>query len=197
LGGVAALVAGFYLLVGWMLILNNSVRVPTRVSAPLQILILASPRVTHPVRLLSEPPKIMVTLIRIPMPVGVVDDEPPPQPNVMAITVPSADQARPIHPAAEMIAESVEWDSGPLSQKCALSFPQIAQHLMAARPLILLVLVEEDGRPSQTRIIQSSGDELRDKTVDACVLSRGEYEPTVVDGRATASWQRIRWLHRN
>jgi hypothetical protein len=178
-----------------MLTLNAPIRVPPPASAPLEVMFFLSPG-THRVQLLFDPPMEMVTTIRVPMPPSVAAEEPPPPPNSMAITIPGPDKVRPIHPAAELIVERTEWDSGTLSQACARSFPQVARLLVGEGSLTLLVRVEVDGRASQTQIVQSSGDVLRDTTVDACVLSHGEFEPTLVEGQSAASWQRIHWAHR-
>ena len=166
------------------------------ISEPLEVMFYLSPE-SHTLTLRLDPPAKLVTIIKASLPTSIdVEDSPSPS-NIMAITVPSADQARPQRPLAAVIIEKTEWDTGILSQACARAFPQIARYLVGTPSLTLQVRVEEDGRVSESRVIMSSGDSLRDSVVDSCVLSHGEYEPQLVEGHAIASWQRIRWIHQD
>ena len=169
---------------------------PRSESSPLEIVYLFRPD-TRPPRLSFELRKPLVIPIRAPLPRSVIAEEPLlPTPSSLAITVPRSDEVRPTHAAAEIFVEKTEWDSGELGQTCARTFPQVARLLVGEGSVVLLALVEEDGRPSQTQVVQSSGDALRDQSVNACVLSFGKFEPALVKGRATASWERIHWTHR-
>jgi Gram-negative bacterial TonB protein C-terminal len=192
---VASMVVSLHVLVGQFLIRDDKIRAIQQSSPPLEITFLLSPD-SDQVSLLLDPPKLFVTKIHPSTPPGVAISEASLQvPSSVAITIPGPGQPRPEHPAAPPLIERIEWDSGALSHACARTFPQVASFLVGVGSVTLLALVEEDGHPSQTKVVMSSGDALRDKAVDGCVLSLGEFEPASVGGRPTASWQRIHWAH--
>jgi len=194
LWAVAVLVAVFHLLSGWVLMRNDLSRVSHSTLEPLELLSFLSID-SKPVRLAIDMPAPIQTRIQVSMPIAVIVGQPLPPPNFMAITVPGTDQVRPIHLPVAVLLEKTEWDSGVLSQSCARAFPQAAHYLVGEGSAALQVFVEEDGRISQTRLVQSSGDESRDQTISACVLLYGEYEPVRAAGVATATWQRVNWIH--
>jgi hypothetical protein len=192
--GVAFLVASVHLLAGWVLLQNGVILDSRPTSEPVELLSLLSPQ-SKPIRLQIDLPMKIATRIQASVPTGVSIEEPPQPLDTMAITVPNAVRDRPIRPPAAEVPEITEWDSGQLSQSCARFFPQVARYLVGEGSATLQVLVEQDGRISQTRLVQSSGDESRDATIKACVLLHGEYTPSREAGVAVASWYRVHWNH--
>jgi hypothetical protein len=191
--GIACAVAGLHLLVGRTLLLNPPITHLQTPSSFLEIAYLVPPEARK--RLSFELPKALVAPIRVSMPRDLVIEADQPPPNSVAITVPSTDQMRPTTPHVEMIVDRTERDSGALSQACARAFPPVARLLVGQNAIVLLARVTEYGAPSETTVVESSGDATRDETVNACVRTHGEFPPSLVDGRPVASWQRIHWVH--
>ena len=192
---VALVVASVHLLLACGLSLRPTARFSQPAPTGVEVFFVSTPNVQTKRWALDVPLKIK-TRISVQLPHFEVAQEVLSPPQSMAITIPVADKARPVHPAAPITPDLTEWDAGLLSQSCARSFSAVAGYLTGESSLMLQIFVEEDGRVSRATVAQSSGDELRDATIRACVLTHGEFQPTLVEGRPVASWQRLHWAHR-
>lgn len=84
-------------------------------------------------------------------------------------------------------------DLADLQQRCAAADPGTLRELNSPLPIALLVRVEADGRPSEVRTTSRLFNADIGKAVRACVLSKAEFEPALIDGKPTASWVRVEW----
>jgi hypothetical protein len=84
-------------------------------------------------------------------------------------------------------------DLADLQRRCAAADPGTLRELNSPLPIALLVRVEADGRPSEVRTTSRLFNADIGKAVRACVLSKAEFEPALIDGKPTASWVRVEW----
>jgi protein TonB len=85
------------------------------------------------------------------------------------------------------------FDPRALSAACARAYPDTAPDLDIEGTVILMVKVEPTGRPSELKVVRSSGAASLDEAVGACVMSLGSFPPASVNGRAVASWRQLTW----
>jgi protein TonB len=72
-----------------------------------------------------------------------------------------------------------------------LRFPAQAIRAHMEGTVLLLVLVDEHGKPVQVKVEQSSGYPLLDKSAREQVLSAWQFQPAVIDGHAVKAWARV------
>jgi hypothetical protein len=191
----AIFVVGFHLLLLSKLTSGHIALPAADASIPLQVSLLSAATQNQSLRF-DGPIRFSIRVNAPTKPVEVSEAPEPPPPNVIAITVPAnAENIQPRPQSAPAVRELRESDIGPLSKTCGRLFPQLAQYLLVQTDVLLRVHVEEDGRPSETAVLRSSGDELHDNAIGQCVLLQGKYEPERRDGQAIASWQKIQWNH--
>lgn len=80
-----------------------------------------------------------------------------------------------------------------IAEDCESFYPAEARRAGQEGLVGLLVAVGDNGRLTGIKVETSSGIASLDVAAAACVAAHGEFEPTVVDGRPVASWQRLRW----
>ena len=80
-----------------------------------------------------------------------------------------------------------------LAEDCESFYPAEARRAGQEGLVGLLLAVADNGRLTGVKVETSSGVESLDVAAAACVAAHGEFEPVQVDGRAVASWQRLRW----
>lgn len=117
---------------------------------------------------------------------------PPPAP---AFTDDGSAPAGPIAPPSPEPSVSVAPPGPPeatLAYRAApLNFPAIAVRQHMHGTVLLRVLVDEEGKPIQVEMEQSSGYALLDRSARDQVLSKWRFQPAIVDGRATKAWARV------
>jgi TonB family protein len=98
-------------------------------------------------------------------------------------------------PSSEITDSVVDayFDSRPLSLACARAYPDSAPDLGIPGSVTLLVRVEPSGRPSELKVVVSSGAPSLDEAASGCLMALGALRPTIVSGRAVSGWQRIVW----
>lgn len=72
-----------------------------------------------------------------------------------------------------------------------LSFPPIAIRQKMHGTVLLRVLVDEDGKPIQVELEQSSGYALLDRSAREQVLGKWHFQPATVDGKPAKAWARV------
>lgn len=76
-------------------------------------------------------------------------------------------------------------------RRAPLSFPAQAVRQRMHGTVLLRVLVDEQGKPIEVRIEQSSGFALLDRSARAQVLDGWSFQPAMVDGKAVRAWARV------
>ncbi|TBR40500.1 MULTISPECIES: energy transducer TonB [Dyella] len=72
-----------------------------------------------------------------------------------------------------------------------LTFPPIAIRQRMHGTVVLRVLVDEEGKPIQVEMEQSSGYALLDRSAREQVLAKWRFQPATVEGRTTKAWARV------
>ncbi|MCX7514621.1 energy transducer TonB [Frateuria hangzhouensis] len=72
-----------------------------------------------------------------------------------------------------------------------LIFPRQAIRLHMHGTVLLRVLVDEQGKPMQVIVAQSSGHALLDRSARQQVLAGWRFQPAVVDGHAVRAWAQV------
>ena len=85
------------------------------------------------------------------------------------------------------------FDSRALGAACARAYPDTAPDLDIEGTVVLMIKVEPTGRPSELKVVKSSGAASLDEAVGACVMSLGSFAPATVNGRTVASWRQLEW----
>jgi TonB family protein len=178
-------VVALHCLLATLLYESFSVRRPPPIGAALQIL--------------------EVKLINVPLPVPEADSEPaesPPPTRSAEAESPSAfiasggvERTPGSWPAAPVI-DALGFDGRGLSEACAHAYPETASDLRTPGTLTLLVRVEPSGRPSELKVVVSSGSTTLDQAAGACLMALGSLAPTLVEGRRVSGWQRVVWPRR-
>jgi len=176
----------------WVFILNASVRGGPPPNDVLQV-VLISPDETRPPAPPPEPSSPEVPPVSAVAPRAPAENAPAPLASFMAATNPGQGEA-PATPGTPMpVVDAIDFDTDTLRNRCARAYPESAPDLDVNGMLTLLIRVEPSGRPSETKIVASSGSSQLDAAVAACFLSLGAFEPVTVNGRAVRSWQRVIW----
>jgi TonB family protein len=178
-----------------VLLLNATVRGGLPPNNLLQVMLIA-PDETRPPEPLPEPtppeaPPMSTAALAI-----AGEDAPSTPASFMAVTTPGRDAARGTPDAALPVVEAINFDTDALKERCALAYPESAADLEVDGSLTLLVRVEPNGRPSETKIVASSGLPELDDAVGACLLSLGSFEPVMANEHAVGSWRRVTWRRR-
>ncbi len=191
----AAAVAVLHLVVVQVLVLSAGVRGSPTPNDALQVMLI-SPDETRPPEPLPETPPPEAAPVSAVAPPVPAEDAPSPAASFMAITVPRRGEARAESDAPVPVVEAMDFDTDTLRERCIQAYPDTAPDLEVDGTLTLLVRVEPSGRPSETKIVISSGLSQLDEAVAACFLSLGAFEPVSVNGQAVGSWQRVIWHRR-
>jgi TonB family protein len=145
---------------------------------------------------------LKVELINRPPPTPEPDPEPhdsPPPTRSPAAESPSAFIASgaggriPPTEMAATVTDAEYFDSRPLSLACGRAYPDSAPDLGIPGTVTLLVRVEPSGRPSELKVVASSGAPSLDEAASGCLMALGALRPTYVGGRAVSGWQRVVW----
>ncbi|MFC4763957.1 energy transducer TonB [Dyella koreensis] len=72
-----------------------------------------------------------------------------------------------------------------------LTFPSIAIRKHMHGTVLLRVLVNEDGKPVEVSVEQSSGEPVLDRSAREQVLANWRFQPATVQGRAVQAWARV------
>ena len=108
----------------------------------------------------------------------------------MAIPIPAPGEAP---PSATIVIEEAGFDTQALSLRCETAYPNTSADLSLPGSTTMLVRVERDGRPSETKIILSSGSDTFDQAATACILSLGLFEPGDDAMGRVATWRKLVW----
>lgn len=127
------------------------------------------------------PPRVHAQPVATPPPVPMMTDQgtapavpvAPPSPEPAPMTPPGPPEA------------TLAYRASPLT------FPPIAirQHMHGT--VILRVLVDEEGKPIQVEMEQSSGYALLDRSAREQVMAKWRFQPATVDGKASKAWARV------
>jgi TonB family protein len=189
----AVTVAALHVVLVRVLLLNAVVRGGPPPNNVLQVMLVSLDE-RRPPEPLPEPAPPEVPPVSTP---SIAAEDAPSTPALfMAVTTPGRPDARAAPDAPVPVVEAVDFDADTLTERCARAYPDSAADLEVAGTPTLLVRVEPNGRPSQTKIVISSGSSPLDEAVGACFLSLGTFEPVMVNGRAVGSWRRVIWRRR-
>lgn len=142
------------------------------------------------------PPDIVVKPLQKTLPVIVPVHIPkvsPPITHAQPTTEPS-DNARPVEPPPVVIPTPPSIAPGVVSlayRSSPLRFPTQALRTHMQGTVLLRVLVDENGKPLDVVIEQSSGHALLDKSAREQVLSSWLFQPAMIDGHAVKAWARV------
>ncbi|MGN2254200.1 energy transducer TonB [Frateuria sp. GZRe12] len=98
---------------------------------------------------------------------------------------PPAINATPATAPGEPVEASLAYRSAPLV------FPPQAIHQHMHGTVLLRVLVDEEGKPVDVIVEQSSGYRLLDRSAREQVLAGWRFQPASVDGHAVRAWARV------
>ncbi|GLQ52623.1 energy transducer TonB [Dyella flava] len=157
-------------------------------------------RIIEPPPKAPPPPDIVVKPLPKPVPVTapvhvpVVHVQPavPPVITTPPTTEPSQN-SKPVPTTTPVVAPpsiapgvtSLAYRSSPLR------FPAQGIRARMEGTVMLLVLVDENGKPLEVKIEQSSGYPLLDKSAREQVLSGWLFQPAVIDGHTVKAWARV------
>jgi periplasmic protein TonB len=157
-------------------------------------------RIIEPPPKAPPPPDIVVKPLPKPIPVTtpvhvpVVHVQPPIAPPV--VTPPSTEpspNSKPVPITPPTVAPpSIAPGVTSLAYRASpLRFPAQALRAHMEGTVTLLVLVDENGKPLEVKVEQSSGYLLLDKSAREQVLSGWQFQPAVIDGHAVKAWARV------
>jgi periplasmic protein TonB len=144
------------------------------------------------------PPQIVLKPLAKPVPV-----KPPVAPPIAhlqppAVTAPPTTEAsqnsKPVTapPATTETPPSIAPGVASLAYRASpLRFPAQALRLHAEGTVLLLVLVDEKGKPIDVKIEHSSGSPLLDKSAREQVLAGWQFQPAMMNGHAVKAWARV------
>jgi len=108
--------------------------------------------------------------------------------NVQAPPITTSTLAPPTH---DVMAAPAPIEASLAYRRAPLSFPTQAVRQRMHGTVLLRVLVDEQGKPIEVRIEQSSGYALLDRSARAQVLDGWSFQPAMVDGKAVRAWARV------
>ena len=143
------------------------------------------------VQLINRPPPA-------PQPDSQLQDSTPPArspaaESPSAFIASGAGERTPKSEVADSVVDAAYFDSRRLSLACARAYPDSAPDLGIPGSVTLLVRVEPSGRPSELKVVGSSGAPSLDEAASGCLMALGVLRPTYVGGRAVTGWQRLVW----
>ena len=94
-------------------------------------------------------------------------------------------------PATDTLAPPAPVEASLAYLKAPIRFPPeaIRRHLQGT--VLLRVLVDENGKPVDVEVEQSSGSPILDRSARAQVLAGWQFQPAMVDGRQVRAWARV------
>jgi periplasmic protein TonB len=152
---------------------------PPKVPPPPDIVLKALPK---PV---PVTPPVHVPVVQKEMPPPAVTTPPTTEPSLNSKPVDTAPTTMTAPPSIAPGVTSLAYRASPLR------FPAQALRARMEGTVILLVLVDESGKPVQVKIEQSSGYGLLDKSAREQVMSGWQFQPAVIDGHAVKAWARV------
>lgn len=179
------------------------------------LLVVMRPMAPQLAAAITKAPEIVVTWItpeRIPPPPPPIDlkvrpKTPPattphtlpraPQPPVVTPNVEGNTAAPPVVPTIQPAVEAVPVaDPAPIEATLAyrtapLTFPSAAIRRKLHGTVMLRVLVDTEGKPTQVMVESSSGSDLLDKSAREQVLANWRFQPATVQGHAVSAWARV------
>ena len=98
-----------------------------------------------------------------------------------------------IQPAVEAppVADAAPIEATLAYRTAPLTFPSVAIRRKLHGTVMLRVLVDAEGKPTQVVIDQSSGSELLDKSAREQVLANWRFQPATLQGHAVQAWARV------
>lgn len=145
------------------------------------------------------PPILTIKPLPTPVPPTPVPRTPPasPAPPVVAPSAEGNVQAPPVTaptlapPSHDATATPAPIEASLAYRRAPLTFPTQAVRQRMQGTVLLRVLVDEQGKPVDVEIEQSSGYSLLDRSARAQVLARWLFQPATVDGRPARAWARV------
>jgi periplasmic protein TonB len=145
------------------------------------------------------PPDIVVKPLPKPLPVTppvhvpVVHVQPQVTPPVVTpVTEPTVNPVPATPPATTPATPGIAPGVNTLAYRASpLRFPAQAIRAHMEGTVVLLVLVDEAGKPVDVKVEQSSGYLLLDKSAREQVMSGWQFQPAVIDGHAVKAWARV------
>lgn len=210
--GLMLLIAAAHAALGWALLDAEPLRRALSAPSALTVTLLSAPeaeRVAAPAQPLPMPlqtSRIPSTSL-LPVPEVVVADAPPrpavqprpsdTEPAAPARTAPT--MTTPVEALRPMLAAMPPATVAPADIPSSdiryrvlpdITYPAVSRRLGEAGLVIVAVLVDVDGLPSEVQIVQSSGYERLDRAaLDG--VRRARFEPYLRQGRPSAGWVRI------
>lgn len=120
-----------------------------------------------------------------------------PQPPAVTPTVDGNIAAPPVVPTIEPAVNTAPVaDPAPIEATLAyrsapLTFPSVAIRRKLHGTVMLRVLVDAEGKPTQVTIEKSSGSDLLDKSAREQVLANWRFQPATAQGHAVPAWARV------
>ena len=117
----------------------------------------------------------------------------PPITQAPPTTEPS-DNARPVDPTPAVTPTPPSIAPGVVSlayRSSPLQFPKQAMRMHMQGTVLLRVLVDENGKPVDVVVDQTSGYPLLDKSAREQVMASWQFQPAVIDGHAVKAWARV------
>jgi periplasmic protein TonB len=160
------------------------------------------------VRFIDPPPKVQpppaIEVKPLTKPVPVILHVAPPVPHVQQpVTAPLVTTPPSVEPSqnSKPVTAPPATTTGPATiapgvaslayRSSPLRFPAQAMRLHMEGTVTLLVLVDENGKPVEVKIDQSSGYPLLDKSAREQVMSGWLFQPATMDGHAVKAWARV------
>jgi periplasmic protein TonB len=152
----------------------------------------------------KQPPPPDIVLKPLPKPVPItpplhvpvvhVQKELPPPAVITPPTTEPSQNSKPVDtsPTPTLTPPSVMPGVTSLAYRASpLRFPAQAIRAHMEGTVVLLVLVDESGKPVDVKVEQSSGYSLLDKSAREQVMSGWQFQPAVIDGHAVKAWARV------
>lgn len=188
--GIAFVVA-LHVVVIYALVTTLARRNVEAPQAPIETKIISAPQpetpppTPPPLPQLAAPPPLYV-----PPPEVNVAIPPPPQSTAPSVVTTVA----PITPAPTAVARTQPHVD--LAHSSQPDYPAEARRLGEQGSLVLQVLVEPDGRVSDSKLVQSSGFPVLDQAALAGVKTNYRFAPGTVDGKPQPMWFTFRFVWR-
>jgi hypothetical protein len=96
--------------------------------------------------------------------------------------------------AADSIEEATAGNIARITRVCGAPRSRPSRRSTGVESRNLLMLVEPDGRVSQSRIEHADVIQMLDEPLQHCVLTHVILDPARVHGEPVVSWQRVPWL---
>ena len=132
------------------------------------------------------PPAARAQPKALPPPVAVPTDE-------GTITAPPAIPTASVEPAQDVapVADPAPVEASLAYRTAPLTFPPLAIRKKMHGTVMLRVLVDAEGKPTEVVIEKTSGYDLLDKSAREQVLANWRFQPATSQGRAVSAWARV------